>query len=533
MFSCNQNKIDKNIVIKIGKLEITKYEFEKNKVRDLVENAADSRALSDPLKMEKWKRDYINRCLIISEAYEDKFDTIEYVKKIVEYTGNYMMAQRYGYLWKKIISPIVDSKKVVSDEVIKKRKKLYYFDCIMFDNKESAIDVNKDEIPVGKEDFLKLKLKTNKIPSNSNEYISIQWPFIGFWENREYLYEMKEGDVSKLLSMNNKYVYLYLDHIEEVPLNKNDLQNVSTELQIGTESDLIRKMDIERDSICQPVLNINNIGIIGRFLNEGNSISQFKQDLELIRYNVDNSMRKIGFKTFLEYYSFQPMKAVINNEKSLSDYVREFYMDDYLINEAQKLDLYRSDIFILDQKNYKNNLLYQIYLDEAIAKKIEIDSTEILTFYKNNLQQFEQPKKIRVNIYAFNNKESAIVNQNTISKLLMHNEILKTTDSTTIKGLVKYNSDVDINMESLKENVELKSIILETKKGTLSQFPVFYNGLYILAFKVQEEGECFRKLEEVRPKIENNLRSEKIESERNALVEKLNKKFKIEIDKTI
>jgi hypothetical protein len=111
VIACNKKTIDKTIVLKIGKLEITQYEFEKNKTRGLVVNSADSSALDDPQKVKLWKEQFVDRCFIIEDAYQKRFDTISGTKMQIKYVGDFMMVQRYGYLWKERISPIVDANK--------------------------------------------------------------------------------------------------------------------------------------------------------------------------------------------------------------------------------------------------------------------------------------------------------------------------------------------------------------------------------------------------------------------------------------
>ena len=99
-------------------------------------------------------------------------------------------------------------------------------------------------------------------------------------------------------------------------------------------------------------------------------------------------------------------------------------MDDYLIDKAKKNNLYNSTIFQLDQKNYQNNLLYSYYINEEIVKIIKIDSLEVINFYRNNLQQFEQPQEVIINIYSFRNRREAQMNQNKMTELLKYNQIL-------------------------------------------------------------------------------------------------------------
>ena len=528
--SCNIKNND-DILLKIGGLNITRYEFEKNKRISMDEGGADSNVVNYPERVSMWKKEFVGRCYVVADAFEKNYDTIISIKKQIKYTGDYMMTQRYGYLWKKVISPIVDNRKKVTSELCQKRAKIYYFDYILCSNKDSILNLINYQ-PRTKSDFLNIQRVSRQLKSFSSGYFSIQWPFLSLWDKKDYLFMMKEGEVSELIYANKKFQYLFLDHIEEIPLSEKEKQNASTEMQYGTEDELIKKDDVERDSKCKPVLNRDNIEKIVKYIKAGNPISQYSNDIELIKYYINDSIRKVGFKVFLEYYSYQLLHPEIEDSKSLTNEVWEYYMDDYLIDKAKKNNLYNSTIFQLDQKNYQNNLLYSYYINEEIVKIIKIDSLEVINFYRNNLQQFEQPQEVIINIYSFRNRREAQMNQNKMTELLKYNQILKTTDSTVIKGLINYIPNLTIDMNSSNYPIELKEIITKTPIGKLSISPVIYKNKYVLIYKEKEIGKCQKQIQDVYKNIESSIKKEKIEKGISILTDKLKEKYKITIDKT-
>src|SRR6266542_6767274 len=135
--SCNSKKKDTEKVLKIGSLEITKYEFEKNKKQEIGEK--EEKQTSD------WKNKFIDKCYIIADAYIKKYDTLTNVKKQIFYIGKIMMVQQGGYLWNETVTPVVDKLKVLTNEKIEKRKKMYYFDYISFSSLESLLEVTKGD----------------------------------------------------------------------------------------------------------------------------------------------------------------------------------------------------------------------------------------------------------------------------------------------------------------------------------------------------------------------------------------------------
>jgi hypothetical protein len=531
VFSCSNNntRLDKNVVLKIGKLEITKYEFERNKTRDLVINGTDSSALYNSAKLAVWKKSYINKCMIIADAYDKKYDTIKSIQKKIEHVGNYMMVQRYGYLWKQTISPIVDANKVVTDEKIEKRKKIYYFDYVASKNIEELIKLtNPDTIVQNKAEFLNLKKQYPQNNALSAGYFSIQWPFLSFWKYRDYIYQMKEGSVSKPLLVGNNLMYLYLDHVEEITITDKEKANILTELQLGTEEELLAKGALDMKAQCQPNLNEPNIDIISQFLSKGNSITEFKDDIELIEYYINDTLRKKGSKDFIEYYSNLIMRDEIKDKERLRSYIYEFYGDDYLMNEAKKLNLYNSDIFKLDKKNYQNNILFGKYFENEILKNIKVDSSEIIRYYTANKHLFKQPKNIVASMYVFDKMSDAITNSN---KIVEH--LNKKKDTANIEGLSQLISKVMIDLEKTDQySKEFINTLIATPIGRITQRPVLHQNKYVVLFKNEENGESYKKLLDVYNNIENQIKAEKGEIKRQALVSQLKTRYKIELDKT-
>ena len=532
--SCANNNTGKDIVLKIGKLEITKFEFEKNKYRDLVKNGSDSSDFKDLNKVKGWKHNYLDKCFIVADAYDKKFDTLSIIKNSVKYTGNYMMVQQYGYLWENLISPVVNKRKAMTQEKIQKRKRLYCFECISFDKNEFAKDplFSNDSLK-SYTDFQSLKIKYASLKTFTSKKLEIRWPFLNYWDNKEYLFSMKKGEVSKPLFRDNQLAFLYLDHIEEKSvLSDMEKNSAAIELQIGTEDELIKKSDHEVDSVCKPVLNEISIDEIAKFLENGNSIFQYKNNPEVITYRMGNLNKRIKFKTFVEYYSFLPIRAQIKDKESLSIAIRGFCDDDYLISKATKLKLFELDSFKLDQKNYQNNILYGYCLDKEIISKIKIDSVEVVNYYYNNIRKFEQPKKVEISIYEFKTREAALRNRRVILESFDNIKMSNSQDFKQIEGMTKYSRNIIVDMESQDYSKEIKSSILKTGVKMLSQSPIFYDGAYILIFKENETGICSRKFSDVYNTIFNILKDERIEEKRIDLVSKLKNKYKIELDKT-
>jgi hypothetical protein len=531
--ACNKNEIDKSIVLKIGNLEVTKYEFERNKKRELANNTNDTISNIDPKKLAEWKKQYIEKCLIIADAYSKSYDTLGSVNKQVKSVGDLMMVQKYGYLWKEKVWPSVETYRNLDKTKIDKRKKLFYFNYVAADNLNTILRItNNDTVLKNKEEFIKLKNKYSIDKSLTSGYFSIQWPFLAFWNDKDFLYNMKEGEVSKLLLSNNNYMFLLLDHIENIEMAQEDKIIFQKELEIGMQEEMYNKYNSEMEIKGHPVINDANVDIIGRFLSKGNSIFQFKDDPELIRYTINDSLRIIHFSTFMNYYSALMLRREITDKETLLSNIQQYYGNDYLTTEARKLNLYNSDIFMLDQKNFRNNVMYGLYIDTEIVRKITIDSSDIVKYYKSYPSLFEFPKTSVINLYIFDSKGDANSNSHTISELLRQNETSKTQDTTIIIGLRNYLPNLSIDMESGKGySAEFINTLEQTKLNTLSPSPVALNNKYVLIYKQENQGKYTKKLMSVYTMIEQRLKSERNEVKLKEVTEELKNKYKIEINK--
>ena len=534
LLSCYSNKIDNDIVLKIGRVKITRYEYNKNKDRGLNENKG-GKTNNNLKNFMIWKKDYMGRCFVLADAQEKKYDTSKTIQKVVENTSRFMIVQKYGYLWKRNISPIIDTFKLVTEEKAARREKMYYFDYIMCKNYDGLIKIIGNDTAIRTvAEYNKLKNKAHLYPFFETGYMTQQWPFIAFWSMKDYLYNMKEGEVSKLINFGGpNYFYFYLDHIESIELTQKEKDNFQSELQYGLEEEIENKRSKEIEIKCQPVINNKNIDALAKFISEGHTIFEYKNNLELMRYKLNNTDKVLKFDTFLEYYTYLIMRHNITDKESLKEYLDMYYSDDYLNNEAEKLGLYKTDTFLLDQKNFRNNVIYSEYIKRNIIDKIKIDSLEVIDFYNKNKLMFKQPKCITLDMYVFDKSKDALENAHKIIEFIRKNQPDKSHDTYIIKGMREFISNYKIDLEANKNYPQgFINEILSMPHTAVSNRPIPFQNKFVLFCKKGEEGQCIRKLKDVYEQIEGQIKDEKIEKETIKLVKKLRNKYKVEIDKT-
>jgi hypothetical protein len=530
LHSCTTNK-NESIVLKIGKLEISKYEYKKNKER---ENNSDDNSKTKQKNVSSWKKEYLNRCFIIADGYDKQFDTLTHIKKEILHMSKFMMVQQYGYLWKKTVAPSVDSCRQLTDKKIEKRKKLFYFDYVSCNGLENLLKItNNDTLIQNSNDFNQLKNRCHSNNFLQGGYISLQWPFLSMWKYRDYIYNLKEGQISRPLEANGNYYYLYLDQIETVDIKQKDKESLQTELQLGIQKETgdnkIKEMNRKGN------LNIYDVNIneLLSFILSGHTISDFKNNIELFHYDIEKSMQSIDFNTFLEYYSFLPMKPPVENKENLIDLINQYYYDDYLNREAEKLGLYDVDTFMLDQKNFKNNIIFNEYVNRVIVPEIKVDSLEITVYYTANKMDYIQPKNVTIDLFIFDKLDDAYQSIPLITDFENKNKIDKTIDTKIFTGLKECKLDYKIDRES-PDNYpdEFINELLSAKTSTSIKKPIEFQNSFIVFHKNTEDGQCFKKLKDMSTQIENHLKIEKMNAKICELTQDLRKKYKIEIDRT-
>jgi hypothetical protein len=122
----------------------------------------------------------------------------------------------------------------------------------------------------------------------------------------------------------------------------------------------------------------------------------------------------------------------------------------------------------------------------------------------------------------------AITNSN---KIVEH--LNKKKDTANIEGLSQLISKVMIDLEKTDQySKEFINTLIATPIGRITQRPVLHQNKYVVLFKNEENGESYKKLLDVYNNIENQIKAEKGEIKRQALVSQLKTRYKIELDKT-
>ncbi len=526
-YSC-ASEYDKTIAVQIGNLKVTNYEFQ----RELKKAFPKTEKRNDKALL-KWKKEYLDKCYVLADAYEKQYDTIQDIKTELHYVSQLMMVQQYGYLWNKTVTPVVDAFMATTEEKKQKRSKVYCFDYIVCDNMDAFLkEFNNDSLLNDSKEYNQLKGKCNQYHFLNTGSVSLKWPFISFWEHRDYMSNLKEGEVSKLIHNNsNKSYFFYLDHIETIEPTEKDLHNMQMELKIGKEEDVDKEKTIEMIDKGQPHIFEASLDTIMEFLNQGNSLRQFNQDIPLIKYKLNDSVKTISSKTFTDYYYSLPMRNKLSDRETLIWYVNQIYYDDYLSAEAEKLGLFRDEGFLLDQKIFLNRLYYNEYLHKEIMAGISIDSADVVKYYEDHIVEYTNPKAVKAHLYYFDSVEMAINNSNTLIELLKNQQIDKTIDSSLVIGLKKASLNKEFSLENkTSTSEEMMTELLALTPGQLSSTPLFMENKFVMLYKVEEIGKSIIDLSKVYSVIERKLVQHKTKKALQDRVAMLQNKYTMDVN---
>ncbi|MCF8360859.1 MAG: peptidyl-prolyl cis-trans isomerase [Prolixibacteraceae bacterium] len=523
--SCSNKKIDKSPIIKISNFEISNYEF----YRELNRLNIDHQGNKEEYK-KNWKKEYLENSFIICDAYNEKLDEYIQINEQIEVMSDFMMAQKYGYLWKETVSPIVDKFMEVTNDKAEKRKKLFYFDYMKIKNHDST---NLHYTINSVQDYNKLKSQCAKDSNIQTSYVSMQWPFSLFYKNSHELYSMQPGHISSPIKSFKDVFYFYLDHIENIEIDDNDKKQLSSLLQKIKEDEIEEKKTVEMLANGQPQLFNEGINNITSVLKRGESIYNYSKNPLLLEYKINGKIISLDFNTFIGRIKKLPFKSEINDSTEFVSEIYQYFYGDYLKNEALNLGLYSKDEFVLDKRNYKNKLLLNHYNNVHFIDSVKIDSTELREYYLNNISTYTIPEGFRLDIFYFNRAENA---EQFLKELAFKTESQKEYMDKAVtkgtRGFVDYKKEyvIDKNGNELPGYVITELELLPD--FTLHEKVIDNNGQYLVVFKRKPVHNHVKKFDTVSKEIYHRLFKEKFNELRKTRVEELKKKYPLEINKT-
>jgi len=520
----DNSKIDDEIVLKLGSLEITRYEYEKNKKKETEPNKYGN--------TKDWLNNYIYNLYFLADAYAQKYDTISFINKKVDYASITMLGQFKGYLWNKVEEPKLVFPKKEIKQIYKKQNKLFDLEYFLFPDKILFSSIlNNDTVIRTEADFKNL---INKCQTNLVKYINLKllYPFFELEPAKERIYALKQGDILTIHLKNGKILVAHLKNVQDINQKKfkEDEENIYSNLKYFKENQIVEEKQYSIFSKANIEINELVAEKILNFFNNNLTLEDSQTFLAdtVLRYVFNNQPNMLLVKDFFDYYHNNPFMFIIEDLQSLNKVLREIVEEKYLYEESVKLGIIKERKFILDKRDYMNRLIMNAYFQNNFDT-VKVSEEQMFSYFNVNKQSLSQCKVCYVSAFIFKDKNSAFFNLNLINKIISQNGIKNPSDTSMI-GLICYRPNDKIDKKNLNYPATILSTLYSSKINT-SIGPFEVNDQVIIFIKTKEEGQEVPNYEPVKERIEKILMAKRIEMLKEAKLKELIKKYHILINK--
>ncbi len=520
----NEPEIDNEIVLKIGPIEINRYEYEKDKKREFEYQKFRT--------TEDWNNYYIANSYFLADAYYKKYDTISAITKVVDYAAITMLGKHRGYLWNKVEEPkLVISNKEIR-KVYRKQNKILDMEYFLFPNKIvlNAI-LNNDTCIQTEVDFNKL---IDTCHTKSVKYVNTQlvYPFNELESVKTQIYALQQGDIIKIPLKNGKILIAHLKKIIEINQKTfgEERENIYANLRRIKEKQIIEKKQNLILSKANIIINEKVANSILLRIENDKYLELSKTLLAdtVLTYVFNNTPVVLSEAEFFDYYQNNPFMYVITEIESLKEVLRSIIIEKYLYTECVEIGITEETKFLTDKRDFMNRLILNAYNQNNFYKS-KISNKDMIEYYNANKQKFTQCKTCYVSVFTFKDKNSAYYSLNFLDKIIFQNGILNPSDTSNM-GLRSYHPKVIIETSNSDYQPELIRMIFTSKINTPIG-PVKINNQESIFIKTKEEGQEIQPYEQAKETIEKQLITENMEIIKDNKLKELMNNHPIKINK--
>lgn len=542
-FGCTSNRgkdeVSDEIVLKVGSVEITKYEFEKNKKQFEQSNTQiGSKAL------KTWLNGFIERAYILADAYKKRYDTIQSLNKTLNYASADQIAKVNGYVWAKVEEPKLQVSESELKEAYEKRDQLYHIEYLYFPNIELLDSVLKNDKavknPAQFNHLIQASKENTTIKYNNDSFL---WPFDFFEPVKEKIYSLNEGDVVGPLNLPDGYYILHLVKKEKKMQQTFDKEKDPIVWQIRDARTLQIAEAKQKEIFSKTNIVINEDEVnklsgqlkklqINQIRENSGSIDKKMQNEVLMTYSINKSQKCYAVRDFMDYIRYAPVLAGDYYQKeAIMECLHDQIIAQYIFLVADSLGILKEKKYLLDRKNFMNNLLETYYDDKEFFKQITITDKEISDYYENNKTSYTIGKVSIVSFLTFKDKDAAIENRSRVEQIVYSGQFYNLKDTSTLKGLITYQPNLKIEFTNKEYSPEIINQIFSLQENQVSM-PIEQNKNYILFFVTKRDGQRIKELNEVKEQLKMELTGKKIDGLKSKRVTELKKKYPMVINKT-
>lgn len=347
------------IALQVNDIVVSKNEFDFLLNEYIVEYRKVHGAEPQKDSLQLWKRNYIDRMLLIADAY-DRHLVNKDIDNAVQVMSKYMISLPSSSFY---LSKF--GKEVVEQEAIdayKKREIKYEIDYFQFDTSEKLKEFLSVE---GNHAF------TNQALKSTLKQITLIWPVSKF--AFEGVWDMKERQVSGPINSSSGHYLLKVRAITKNEQQAFDLEKDKIEKTLKMYYQIIANHSYVEElkrGITFDTSGINRLWIDYRtgLLKQGRHFSE--QNDKLLTYWLDKHKRNVSLTDFLDYYNDLPIRRKLNTLQHLYDFLTSIVVAEQLYCEAEALGFTGQSDFVFRKNRFRNKLVFKEYCRKMIEPKL-------------------------------------------------------------------------------------------------------------------------------------------------------------------
>jgi hypothetical protein len=217
--------------------------------------------------------------------------------------------------------------------------------------------------------------------------------------------------------------------------------------------------------------------------------------------NVTGQLKSLSVEQFIDHYNDQPIQRYLSDEMSVKSNVYSIACETYIKHDAQKLGVINSEKFILDKRNYTNEVVFNTYESSLIGNSLP-DDKEINETYQKTREQFAVATDTRYSIYTFAQPQEAFMARIKLYK--------SKADTAILEHLIRSDLHISLKTNGYDMTDTLQNELFKMKIGQIS-IPKKVNNLYVVIRKEDESGRRIKDLKEVKKEVSDIIKAEKTE----------------------
>ncbi|PWG81296.1 peptidylprolyl isomerase [Pararcticibacter amylolyticus] len=533
LFSCTHSTKDESfaankVVLSVGKVGITEYELEKN--LKLFKDAYRDTANQQPsvVEIKKWIEGFVDRTYFLADAYEKGYYKRQEVTQGVASMERLIISQRKGLLEQFMLNGKLTINKKELELARERSRKKISIEYLRFEDFDAAKHFIGGVEIKGSEKFREAVDNSRKHNAIFYEEKIIEWPFTDFSQYHEYLFNLKEGEVTPILTMLDG---CYLFYIKDIAISKNGTPDneIIQKLKFQKEAEIIAGYKKEVDSNTNVIYNSDVLSKFGGILSSRAPLHKFEKkdfsdilSLDAFTYILKQKRIRYTVSDLINYYNYLPLKPEIRNIEQIGEIIRSMVYSEYSYLKAKECGITADPKFILDRENYQKNLIYDYYETEQLKSSVKLSKEDISGWYNKHRSEYVQPVGVNVSIFSF--KDSLDRNKGFSDILRYHNDKLRASQIKVAES-IQWNINSSYRKPVLSERVMQR--LLLSKNGQVLP-PIELAGKYSVIIKNYDYGQLNMQLDEVKELIAGHIKSAKLKEVKEGCLTLLKPKYPCE-----